>query len=56
MLMLKLKKYFRENNVSQDDLYISRWYLSLEDEEFEQVSLSLDKGLESGEGLQALVK
>ena len=46
LLMLKLKKYFRENRVTTDDLYISRWYLGLDEEDFEQVSLSLDKGFE----------
>ncbi len=45
LLMLKLKKYFRENNFT-DDLYISKWYLSLSDEDFEQVSIALDKGFE----------
>ncbi len=46
LLMLRLKKYFRENNFSYDDLYICKWYLSLSDEDFEQVSITLDRGFE----------
>lgn len=56
LLMLKLKKYFRENRFSDGDLYISRWYLNLEEEDFEQVTITLDKGFEVSDSFAELKK